>query len=124
MIVYVALSDGWWLPGNQVIEPAGSPTATAPSPVRSQPSCEPSASVIDSGTPAYLTVVRNSAPSRISSRGRSVSSFPARLTAAGSPSTVAPATVRPARSRLKALRSWVARAVISAVPSSRPVPGS
>ena len=48
---YVALSLGWWLPGNQAIEPVGSPRARAPSAVLSQPSCEPSGSVIVSGRP-------------------------------------------------------------------------
>ncbi len=48
---YAALSDGWWLPGNQVIEPVGSPSASTPSVVRSQPSSEPSGSVTVSGVP-------------------------------------------------------------------------
>jgi hypothetical protein len=48
---YVALSLGWWLPGNQAMEPVGSPRARAPSAVLSQPSCESSGSVIVSGRP-------------------------------------------------------------------------
>jgi hypothetical protein len=48
---YAALSEGWWLPGNQAMEPVGWPSATAPSSVRSQPSCEPSGPVIVSGAP-------------------------------------------------------------------------
>ncbi|CAM5732101.1 hypothetical protein SHIRM173S_09335 [Streptomyces hirsutus] len=49
--VYVALSKGWWLPGNHAIEPVGWPSATAPSAVRSQPSSEPSGSVTVTGAP-------------------------------------------------------------------------
>ncbi len=48
---YAALSLGWWLPGNQVIEPTGSPTPTAPSSPVIQPSLEPSASVRAFGLP-------------------------------------------------------------------------
>lgn len=48
---YAALSLGWWLPGNQAMDPAGSPRATEPSAVRSQPSFDPSGSVIVSGEP-------------------------------------------------------------------------
>lgn len=48
---YAALSEGWWLPGNQVIDPVGSPSPRAPSAVRSQPSSEVSGSVIVSGLP-------------------------------------------------------------------------
>ncbi len=47
----VALSVGWSLHGNQVGEPCGSPTTNAPSLVRTQPSIEPSGSVIDRGVP-------------------------------------------------------------------------
>ncbi|CAM5675518.1 hypothetical protein SCALM49S_01841 [Streptomyces californicus] len=49
---YAALSLGWWLPGNQVMDPVGSPRATDPSSVGSQPSCAPSASVTGCGEPA------------------------------------------------------------------------
>ncbi|GAA3301891.1 hypothetical protein GCM10020295_46210 [Streptomyces cinereospinus] len=48
---YAALSDGWWLPGYQAMEPTGWPRASAPSSVGSQPSCEPSGSVIVAGVP-------------------------------------------------------------------------
>ncbi len=48
---YAALSLGWWLPGNQAMEPVGSPRATEPSAVRSQPSSSPSASVTVFGEP-------------------------------------------------------------------------
>ncbi|RPK79433.1 hypothetical protein EES45_15520 [Streptomyces sp. ADI97-07] len=48
---YEALSTGWWFPGNQAGEPAGSPRATAPCSVLSQPSRDPSASVTVRGAP-------------------------------------------------------------------------
>ncbi len=50
--VYVALSSGWWLPGNQVIAPDGSPSATVPAFPVSQPSSLPSASSRGPGRPA------------------------------------------------------------------------
>lgn len=49
--LYVALSLGWSLPGNQAIDPTGSPSATDPSAVLSQPSFDPSGSVRVSGEP-------------------------------------------------------------------------
>ncbi len=49
---YPALSDGWSSPGNHAMEPTGSPSASAPSSVPNQPSCDPSGSVSVSGTPA------------------------------------------------------------------------
>lgn len=116
---YVALSEGWLFPGNQAMDPVGSPSARAPSSVGSQPSAEPSGSVMVTGFPEYRTTVRNSEPFRSASAGRIVSSCPARSNVAFFPSTVTPATVRPLRSRLNALRSWVAFAVMSAVPDSR-----
>lgn len=48
---YDALSLGWLLPGNQAIEPVGSPSATEPSAVLSQPSFDPSGSVMVFGEP-------------------------------------------------------------------------
>lgn len=48
---YDALSDGWWLPGNHAMDPVGSPRASAPASVGSQPSSEPSGSVIVCGVP-------------------------------------------------------------------------
>lgn len=119
---YVALSEGWWLPGNQAIEPVGSPSPTAPSAVGSQPSSESSGSVMVSGSPEYRTVTRNVSPSFSSSAGRTVSSCPARLNRASRPSTVTSSTSRPLRSRSKADRSRVARAVIVAVPVRCPAP--
>ena len=47
----LALSVGWSLLGNQVGEPCGSPTTKAPSLVRTQPSIDPSSSVISCGLP-------------------------------------------------------------------------
>ena|SRR5215218_2239757 len=48
----VALSRGESFDGYQPGEPCGSPTTNAPSAVGTQPSIEPSGSVITSGTPA------------------------------------------------------------------------
>lgn len=48
---YDALSDGWWLPGNHTMDPAGSPRASAPVSVGSQPSLDPSGSVRVCGVP-------------------------------------------------------------------------
>lgn len=121
---YVALSLGWWLPGNQVIEPSGSPTATAPSRVVIQPSSEPSGSARGFGFPLYSTSVRKTSPFSRSSAGRTVSSLPVRLYRAPSPWTVTPSTFRPLKSRLKELSPCSARAVITAVPRSCPSAGS
>lgn len=48
---YAALSLGWLLPGNQAIDPVGSPRASAPSSVGSQPSSDSSGSVMVFGDP-------------------------------------------------------------------------
>ncbi|CAM5535323.1 hypothetical protein SFUMM280S_05749 [Streptomyces fumanus] len=112
------------MPGNQAIDPVGSPSASAPSAVGSQPSSEPSGSVIVSGAPEYRTATRNAVPSASSSGGRTVSSCPARWKRAARPPTVTRVTVSPLRSRSNAERSWVARAVSVAVPVRRCGPGS
>src|SRR3954449_4972850 len=62
--VYVVLSFGVSLDGNQPGEPWGSPTTNAPSFVGTKPSMESSGSVITFGTPPYATVTRKGRPRR------------------------------------------------------------
>ena len=100
--------------GSQVIAPTGSPSAVAPSWVRTQPSVEPSASVCGRGTPAYVTaVVKSPSTAR---RGVTTSSWPWRVQVAGRPSTVTAETLSPDRSRWKedSGSGAVARSVVTA----------
>ena len=93
------MSAGVLSDGSQVIVPTGSPSAVAPSLVRTQPSVEPSGSVCSRGTPAYATVVVN-VPAT-SWAGVTTSSWPLRRQVAGRPSTRTAATRIPDRSRWK-----------------------
>lgn len=68
------------------------------------------------GVPSYLMAALKISPFLIAFVGVRVSSFFLRVKRVSVPFTVAVRTVSPARSRLKRLRPWVARAVMVAVP--------
>jgi hypothetical protein len=76
------------------------------------------------GLPLYSTTTVKGLPLTIPAAGVTTSSLPSARLVAACPSTVtSPATSR-ARSRLNADRSWVAVAVMVAVPPSCPVAGA
>src|SRR5512132_1392132 len=61
---YRALSRGLSFTGYQPGEPCGSPTTNAPSSVGTQPSIDPSGSVMTGGVPAKCTATVNDGPAR------------------------------------------------------------
>src|SRR5688572_18481344 len=68
-IVYVALSRGWSLTGNQDAATNGSPMATAPLSVCRNPVSPSPSSRVAAGTPEYVTATTNWSPAGIGAAG-------------------------------------------------------
>jgi hypothetical protein len=121
----VALSRGLSLTGYQPGDPCGSFTTNAPSSVGTQPSMEVSGSVTTFGVPAYSTVTVKVFPCTRPEAGVTTSSCTfAAVEEAGTPLTssrVIESCMRKSRSNCD--RFSVARAVITAVPTSRLLDG-
>ena len=117
-----ALSRGWSLAGNQVAATCGSPLTIAPSSVGMKPDrpSPPRERLRDA------VVAGDDREGRRRSSGRSgltVSSWPLRCVLALAPLTVSDRRRMPMKSKLKADRFWVARAVMVAMPVSSRSPG-
>ncbi len=112
------MSRGLSLTGYHAGDPCGSPTTKAPSSVGTQPSIEKSGSVTTVGVPLYPTTVVKDVPFRIPVLGVTTSSCPSREKVAVRPSTSRREIANPRKSRSNLDRSWVAVALIVAVPES------
>jgi hypothetical protein len=126
--VKAALSVGWSLRGNQLADPSGSLTTTAPSSVWINPASRvksgPKLICWVRGTPSYRTMVVNRRPLCSLCLGVMVSSWSwLRAQRAFRPSTRTDRTVIPWKSRLNRQRFCVATAEIVATPTRRSVAG-
>ena len=113
--VNVALSVGLSLTGIHAGAPCGSPGTNTPSSVGTQPSIEPSGSVMTGGVPSYDTVTVKVCPALSFGLGVTTSSWPSRVKSAGCLPTFNDVIFGPWKSRLNLSMSWVASAVMTVV---------